>query len=122
MQSEKDASMLCTFFDKLCPYLISKWPSMAYLTPSLAEMLQELAEHCGIPKTCFALLNAIQKNPDSPYAGNTFFLKPKTEYYYEHFVIPIGKIVGSINEESLKRKFVLAYRQRVQQYKEDASR
>lgn len=122
MQSEEDAGTLCSFFDRLCPYLISKWPSMAYLTPSLVEMFQELAEHCGIPKTCFALLNSIQKNPDSPYTNNTFFLKPKTEYFYEHYVSPIGKVVEAINdEEKLKSKFVSAYRQRVQQYKMDAS-
>lgn len=120
MQSEEDKTTLCTFFDTLCPYLISKWPSMAYLRPSLVEMYKELAEHCGIPKTCFALLSAIQKNPDSPYARNTFFLRPKTEYFYENFVLPIGKVMGAINEKSIKDKFIAAYNQRKNQYEADS--
>ena len=86
LQSEEDAAVLCEFFDKICPYFISKWPSTAYFKPSLAEMYAELASHCGIPKTCFALINAIQANPESPYSKNTFFLKQKATYFYQNFV------------------------------------
>ena len=120
LQDDKDAATLCGFFDKICPFFIAKWPSMGYLTPSLVELYIELVEHCGIPRTCFALINAIQKNPDSPYATDTFFLKPKTEYFYEHFVLPVGKVIEAMQENQYRDKFLAAYNQRKQQYQEDA--
>lgn len=122
LQDEKDAQVLCAFFDKICPYFISRWPSMGFLKPSLIELYTELVEHCGIPKTCFALLNAIQKNPDSPYAGDTFFLRPKTEYFYEHFVLPVGKIIDAMKDEQYRGKFLAAYKQRKQQYELDSKK
>lgn len=122
LQSPEDAKTLCDFYDKICPFFISKWPSMSYFKPSLAEMYIELAGHCGIPKTCFALLNAIQKNPDSPYAGGTFFLKLKTEYFYEHFVLPVGKVIEAMQDQQMKGKFQTAYKQRKQQYEADAKK
>ena len=122
LQSEEDAKTLCDFFDKICPYFISKWPSVGFLKPSLVELYMELVDHCGIPKTCFALLNAIQKNPDSPYAGNTFFLKPKTEYFYENFVLPVGKVIESMKDQQLRGKFMAAYKQRKAQYEQDSKK
>lgn len=120
LQSEEDASCLCDFIDKLCPYLISKWPSMSYFKPALIDMYCELAEHCVIPKTCFALLNAIQANPDSPYPGDTFFLKSKSRYFYENFVLPVGRIITAMADQPMKAKFVAAYEQRKKQYENDA--
>ncbi len=120
-QSEKDAPTLCSFIDKLCPYLISKWPSMNYLSKELVEIYQELADHCGIPKTCFALINAIQNNPDSPYVSKTFFLKPKCRYFFDHFVRPIKDIIQAMNAPDLKDKFIAAYNQRAEQYKKDTA-
>ncbi len=119
MQADEDAPTLCEFFDKLCPYLISKWPSIAYFTPAIAEMFAELAAHCGIPKTCFALINAIRENPDSPYKRNTFFLKQKTKYFYQHFVTPIGAIVEAMKDDPVKAKFVSVFQQRKCQFEED---
>mgnify|MGYP003291280394 CR=1 FL=1 len=67
LQAEEDAENLCDFVDKLCPYFISKRPSINFLTEELAEYYYDLAGHCNIPKTCFALLKSIEDNPDSPY-------------------------------------------------------
>ena len=120
LQDPKDAQTLCDFFDKLCPYLIGKRPSIGFFTDEMIETYRELAEHCGIPKTCYALLNAIQTNPDSPYAGNSFFLKSKTEFFYEHFVLPVGKIIDSMAAGPYKEKFQSAYNHRKQKFKADA--
>ena len=120
LQDDSDRQTLCDFFDKICPYFISKWPSMGYLKPTLVEMYMELAEHCGIPKTCFALLSAIQKNPDSPYASGTFFLRQKSEYYYENFILPVGKVIGAMKDGQYREKFLAAYQQRKQQYLNDS--
>ena len=121
LQSEEDIPVLQDFIDKLCPYLISKRPSMSFLTQDMAAMYCELAEHCNIPKTCFALLKAIQTNPDSPYTNDTFFLKPKLRYFYDHFIIPVGSIIAAMKENPVKDKFVNAYAQTKQKFEADAS-
>ena len=120
LQDDRDRQILCDFLDKLCPYLISKRPSMGFLTQEMTEIYSELAEHCGIPKTCYALLCAIQTNPDSPYVNNAFFLKPKTRFFYENFVLPVGKIIDCMSDSPYKTKFQSAYRQRKRKFEIDA--
>ena len=120
MQDERDAARLCEFIDKLCPYLIARRPSINYMTEELADMYRELAEHCGVPRTCFALLKAIRENPDSPYRDNSFYLKERSSYFYEHFVVPIGKVIMAMAEIPEKDKFVRAYRKYAEQYRQDA--
>ena len=120
MQAEEDAPELCKFIDAFCPYLIGKRTSAGFLRQSLAEMYQELAAHCGIPKTCFALLKAIDTNPDSPYVSNSFYLKAKAQYIYEHFISAIGPILSAINDGELQKKFLGTYQKKCEKYRADA--
>lgn len=120
MQSEEDSQDLCEFIDQICPYLISKRTSMDYLTKELIDMYKELAGHCGIPKTCFALLKSIETNPDSPYVNNSFYLKSKTQYFYDNYVIPIGSIINEMNNEQVKAKFVNSYENKKEKFMADA--
>lgn len=120
MQSPDDAKELCAVIDSICPYLISKRTSAGYLTENLAEMYHELAEHCGIPKTCFALLKSIETNPDSPYVGKSFYLKAKTRYFYDHYVTGVGTIIQAMNDVGFREKFVGAYHTICQRYQKDA--
>lgn len=120
MQSPDDARELCTVIDSICPYLISKRTSSAYLTNNLVSMYRELAGHCGIPKTCFALLKSIETNPDSPYVGQTFYLKAKAQYFYENYVVNVGKVLQGIYDADLKAKFVGTYNNKCIQYRQDA--
>ena len=120
MQSPDDARELCTVIDSICPYLISKRTSSAYLTNNLVSMYRELAGHCDIPKTCFALLKSIETNPDSPYVGQTFYLRAKAQYFYENYVVNIGKVLQGICDTDLKTKFVNTYNNKCMQYKKDA--
>lgn len=120
MQSAEDKAELCAFIDRICPFLISKRTSATYLTNNLLEMYQELAGHCGIPKTCFALLKSIETNPDSPYVGNNFYLKAKARYFYERYVVDIGKVIRSMNDVTLRTKFLGAYESKCKKYKVDA--
>jgi hypothetical protein len=120
MQAEEDAAALCEFIDAFCPYLIAKRTSASFLTENLAGMYRELAAHCGIPKTCFALLKAIETNPDSPYVDKSFYLKAKSRYFYEHFVTDIRDIIAAMNNATLKNKFMAAYQQKCEKYKADA--
>ena len=120
MQAPEDKKELCTFVDSFSGNLIGKRPSMVFLTRSLIGKYAQLAAHCGIPKTCFALIEAIQKNPDSPYVGNRFFLKAKTRYFYDEFVKPIGTVIEAMEEGAYKQKFLNAYQMRKKQYETDA--
>ena len=120
MQSQDDARELCTFIDSVCPFFISRRTSSSYLTDSLLEMYSDLAEHCSIPKTCFALLKSIETNPDSPYVGNSFYLKAKTHYFYDNYVVKLGKVIKAINDTEIKVKFINAYEIKCQKYKTDA--
>lgn len=120
MQSADDTKGLCDFVDKFCPYLIAKRTSSNFLTENLAGMYQELAAHCAIPKTCFSLLKSVETNPDSPYANDSFYLKAKAQYFYEHYVVQIGKVIHAINDSSLKEKFLVAYKNKCAKYTADA--
>lgn len=122
MQSADDARELCTVIDTICPFLISRRPSSAYLTDRLVGMYCDLAEHCGIPKTCFALLKSIKTNPDSPYVGNSFYLKSRARYFYDHYVTDVGKVLQAMNDEGNRTKFLAAYQQMCQQYRLDAQK
>lgn len=120
MQAEEDAPALCEFIDTLCPYLIGKHPSTAFLTKELTEMYQELAAHCSIPKTCFALLKAIDTNPDSPYSSNSFYLKAKARYFYDHYMADVGTVISAIRDAGLRGKFSGVYQKKCEQYRADA--
>lgn len=120
MQAQEDAAELCNFIDTLCPYLIAKRTSASFMTQNLKEMYQELAGHCNIPKTCFALLKAIDTNPDSPYSDSSFYLKAKAQYFYDHYVTDVGSVISSIGDGALKAKFTGVYQQKCQKYRADA--
>ncbi len=121
MQSEEDAADLCDFVDKLCPYLIKKRSSMDFLTKDLIEIYEDLAGHCDIPKTCFALLKAIDENPDSPYTNNSFYLRSKSKYFYDNYILPVGKIINAMRTKELRDKFVNSYHNKRTKYEEDAT-
>ena len=59
MQAPEDTDDLRDFIDRICPYYISKRTNMNFFNQNLIGMYKDLAEHCDIPKTCFALLKAI---------------------------------------------------------------
>lgn len=116
--SERDKKSLCEFIDTLCPYLISKRSSSAFLTNELIEMYADLAKHCSIPKTCYALLLSIQNNPDSPYIGNMNTSAGKNSYFYKNYILPIGKIISNISDINLRPKFVSAFNSKDAEYKQ----
>lgn len=121
MQSQEDSADLCDFVDKLCPYLINRRSSMDFLTKNRIEVYEELAGHCDIPKTCFALLKAIDENPDSPYTNNSFYLRSKAKYFYDNFILPVGAIINSMRTRELRDKFANSYIKKRAKYEEDAA-
>lgn len=121
MQSDESARELNDFIDKICPYFIGKRTSMDYLNENLIEMYKELIGHCGIPRTCLALLKSINSNPDSPYVTHSFYLKEKTRCYYDKYVVPIGEILGCVRNEAYRTKFLDAYNKMRKQYEQEAN-
>ncbi|MBR5968984.1 MAG: hypothetical protein IK016_01415 [Lachnospiraceae bacterium] len=121
MQSPEEAEELCAFLDKLCPYLIRRRTSMDFLNEEMADIYAQLAEHCGVPKTCYTLIKAIRENADSPYATNGFFLKSKTQFFYQNFVIPVGGIIERMSSPAYKDKIREAYNSQKSQFQADAN-
>lgn len=120
MQSIDDADKLRDFIDLICPYFTQKRVNINFLNNELIENYKELTAHCIIPKTCLSLLKSIEKNPDSPYFDNSFYLDSKTRYFFENYVIPIGDIIDSMGNNDLKTKFKSVYLTKKEQYVLDA--
>lgn len=110
-------SDLCAFADSISPLLIQRRSSIGFFTPELAEIYKALSKECSIPKTCYALLQAITTNPDSPYPSNRFFLKTKTQRFYNDFVLPIGEIIKNMKSQELQEKFYRVYQTRLEDFK-----
>lgn len=119
-KSPADSAKLCEFIDLLCPYFIKKRSSIEFFHSNLIEMYKDLAQFCSIPKTCFALLKAIDENPDSPYSNNSFYLTSKAHYFYQHFLLPTGEIINAIASNEMKQKLLPYYLKRKEKYMEDA--
>lgn len=110
-------SGLCGFTDAFSPVLIGKRTSIDFFTPQLAECYRQISAECSVPKTCYALLQAISLNPDSPYPNNRFFLRTKTMRFYQDFVLPVGEIIQNMNSQELKNKFYRVYQTKLEDFK-----
>lgn len=107
---------LLSFTDEFCPAAIAKWGSIDNFTEDVVKDLKAIAAQCSIPKTCYALLQAIEKNPDSPYPNNRFFLKTKTLRFYNDFVLQVGEIIKCMASQELKDKFYRVYKNKQEAY------
>lgn len=107
---------LCKFTEEFSPALIVKRTSIDFFTLNLAELYKKISGECSIPKTCYALLQAITTNPDSPYPKNRFFLETKTQRFYNDFVLPVGEIIRNMKSEELKAKFYQVFKTKLKDY------
>ncbi len=108
-------SELCNFAEMFFVPLLMKKTNINFFTRDLCDTLKSIAAKCSIPKVCYALLAAIKNNPDSPYPENRFFLKTKTQRFYDEFVVPLGGIIQAMESQGLRDKFYPVY----QKQKED---
>lgn len=98
-----------TFADQFCPLIINSRQSIAGFTPELFAIYELLTANGNIPKTWFALYGAMMKNPDSPFVTGAFYLKTKTERFYNNFILPLDKLLSGIQDPALKAKFYGAF-------------
>ncbi|MDD7202366.1 MAG: hypothetical protein SPF89_11820 [Sphaerochaetaceae bacterium] len=121
MQSERDRPELEKFIETVSPYCIGKYPSADFMTAEHMDLYCDLAANCNIPKTCFALLKGIQSNPDSPYVTKSFYMKARTQYFHDHYVLPVGRIINAMKESPGKSKFLGAFSAMLKKYESDAT-
>ena len=121
MQAPEDRPELEKFIDTVSPYCIDKYPSEDFLTDERCNLYCDIAENCNIPKTCYALLKGIEKNPDSPFVTGTFYMKDRTKYFFDNYVMRVGKVIGKMRNSELKPKFVNAYNGYLNKYQEKAN-
>ncbi len=122
MQAPEDRPELEAFIEKVSPYCIAKYPSEDFLTEDRCSLYCDIAANCNIPKTCFALLKGIEKNPDSPYVTGTFYMKARTQYFFDNYVKRVGKVIEAMKNSEVKPKFVNAYNGYLQKYQADADK
>ncbi len=118
MQSAEDEKELCDFVDRMCPFFISRRTSMDFFKYN-REIYYDFARHCGIPKTCYALMKAITENPDSPYKNKRFDLEARNRYFFDYYVVPVGDIIHDMNFMEMKQRFTAYYAQVKTKYAED---
>ncbi len=51
---------------------------------------------------------------------NSFYLKSKTRYFYDNYVIPVGNIISAMNSPEYREKFMNSYRKKQNQFLSDA--
>lgn len=96
---------LAEFVESFCPYLIGKRINIDWFDSEMVDLYYFITLSADIPKTWYALFVSISKNPDSPEAGNTFYLRTKTERFYREYVLGIEKVFSGIKTDVLKAKF-----------------
>lgn len=100
---------LAEFTDSFSPYIICKRSNIDYLDSEMTEIYTRITERVDVPKTWYALFQSIIKNPASPELDGTYYLKTKTERFYNEYVLRIGMIFEHIKSEALKAKFNSAF-------------
>jgi hypothetical protein len=104
-----DNDELTEFVEAFCPFSILSHKSIEWFDEEMIEIYKEISRRCIVPKTWFALYKAIQKNPDSPFVGDKFYLKTKAQIVYDKFVTPIGEIYKSIGDPINRDKFIKGF-------------
>lgn len=104
-----DAKEVAEFMEQFCPYAISKRVSIEWFTPDLAATYATVSARTSIPKTCYALFTSLSKNPDSPLSDGTFYLKTKAKRFYDNYLLPVGKVINNMADQTFRAKFVAVY-------------
>ena len=121
MQTEEQAAKLCEFVDRICPYFIGKRISLNFMTDEMVEIYGDLAEHCSVPKTCFALLKGMDTNPDSPLLNDDFTYEAKVKSFYKNYILPVGEIIGKMRSQEFRAKLMPAYNKKRDYYEKKAN-
>lgn len=120
-----DRESLKEFTNAFCSAQIVRRSNVDFLNEEMKQLYIFLIAECEAYRICTTLLAAIKGNGGSPYHGDNFFQEKRTQYFYEHFVLPVGEIISSISNDPYRMWFEDRYQQEKQQYlqlAEDGSR
>lgn len=109
---------VCKFVDGFSPNIIAARSNGSFLSGSLLDSYMKLSAFCSIPRTCFALLGAIEANPDSPIKNGAYYLTGKSQKFYEQYVTPVGEIVNNMRSEKNRPQFQKAFADKSQNYRQ----
>lgn len=115
-QDPVNAAAVCKFVDSFSPYLIGMQSNHDFLNSELVAVYKSLSGYCSMPKTCFALLGAIENNPDSPLKNGQYYLRSKNQKFYDDFVKPVGEIIYNMKSPKNRPQFVDAFDKKKQLY------
>ena len=104
-----DDKELVDFVESFSVLSITNKQTIDWFDADMVDIYKNITKKVNTPKLWYALYASISKNPDSPIPGNNFFLKTKTQRFYNNFVLPIGEIFSFIKDPTLKVKFLGGY-------------
>lgn len=105
------------YVDSISPNFIAKRADHSFMTGEMAETYRKLAAYCSIPKTCYALIGAIQNNPESPLKNGKYYAKTINRKFYDEYILKVQAIVSEMENESYRIKFSDGLSKLVQEYK-----
>ncbi|MBE6585675.1 MAG: hypothetical protein E7645_04010 [Ruminococcaceae bacterium] len=117
VNSNKGYEGMGAFVDSFSANLIPKQTGISFLTPGLLSLYKDLAKANTLPKTCLALMKAINTNSDSPIPNNTFYLTDSVRAFYDRYFVPIGGVINAMKDDATRTKYVAVYENELRKYK-----
>ena len=109
---------VCKFVDGFSPNIVMARENGRFLSGDLLNMYMKLSAFCSIPKTCFALLGAIESNPASPLKNGEYYLKGESKKFLDEYVTPVGEIINSMKSEKNRPQFQQAFADKSRNYRQ----
>ncbi len=107
VQTEKEKD-LTEFVEAFSPYSITCKRSVEWFNKTKDAYIA-VTRAANVPKTWYALFQQITQNPESPEKTGAYFLKTKSEKFYNEFVLGVGEVFANIKDAQLKAKFYGAF-------------
>ena len=117
LQTQGDED-LQKFVEDYCPAVIMRRGNIDWFTPSMRATYKEITAKVSVYNTWKALYQQISKNPDSPELNDKFFLKTKTERFYNDYILGVEDIFAGITDDAMKNKFMTAVANKKQIFKQ----
>ncbi|MBR2904009.1 MAG: hypothetical protein IKC37_05105 [Clostridia bacterium] len=111
-----DPQGVAAFADAFSPYIVMKRSNVNWCTPKIWETYKGISAQGNMAKVWYALYVCIEKNPDSPYVNDNFFLKTKTQRFYDTYVEQVGQVFDSIQDDKMRAKFKGAFLNKKQDF------
>ena len=116
--NELGPTAVCKFVDEFSPNIIATRSNNNFLSGDLLDLYMKLSAFCSVPKTCFALLGAIETNPASPLKNGAYYLTGKSKKFYDDYVTPVGKIIDNMRSEKNRPQFQKAFSDKSRNYRQ----